>query len=435
MYCAIIGDLVKSKNINPIERNNLQNKLNNLLIKINNDYKNTIAAKFIITLGDEFQGLLSASYSSIEIIEKIIKELHPHNIRFGIGISDIYTDIKPEGAFFADGPAYYCARKAIDTLKNFKNLSYSFAVRYETNDEYDTLLINRTCKLIDVLMNGWTSKQRETVGKMIDLAHQQNKVAENLKVNASTVSRTLQGANYKDYKDSLNDLMIHLQKRYDFATQYNDLSKAHDLNNTGIYLLKQHKYDEALEKLQQALDIRLNKSAREIDVAETYKAIGDVFFAKGNYNNALELYILVLNISEKELILDNPDIANWLISLIDPASFIHPSAVIGRGCVIYPNCFIGAEAVIGESCFLLSGAVINHNCVVGNRVVMATGAHLAGNVKIEDNVYIGQDASVRQFLCVGKNALIGMGAVVIKSVPENAVMGGNPAKLIRMKEK
>ena len=133
--------------------------------------------------------------------------------------------------------------------------------------------------------------------------------------------------------------------------------------------------------------------------------------------------------------LDNPDISKRLISLIDPASFIHPSAVIGRGCVIYPNCFIGAEAVIGESCFLLSGAVINHNCVVGNRVVMATGAHLAGNVKIEDNVYIGQDASVRQFLCVGKNALIGMGAVVIKSVPENAVMGGNPAKLIRMKEK
>ena len=312
MYCAIIGDLVKSKNINPIERNNLQNKLNNLLIKINNDYKNTIAAKFIITLGDEFQGLLSASYSSIEIIEKIIKELHPHNIRFGIGISDIYTDIKPEGAFFADGPAYYFARNAMDKLKKTKNLSYAFAVRYETNDKNDddVLLINRMCKLIDILMTGWTTKQRETVGKMIDTAYQQNKVAEELKVNSSTVSRALQGANYKDYRDALNDLKKHLQNKYDFANfEDNELAYAASLHNTGIYLLEQYKYDEALPKLQKALEIRRNKSARETEIANTYTAIGDVYFAKGEYINVLEAYKEALSIREKVLRLDHPDTA------------------------------------------------------------------------------------------------------------------------------
>ena len=131
--------------------------------------------------------------------------------------------------------------------------------------------------------------------------------------------------------------------------------------------------------------------------------------------------------------LDSLDIAERLIPLIDPAAFVHPSAVIGRGCVIYPHCFIGAEATLGESCFLLSGAVVNHDCVVGNRVVMATGAHLAGSVRVGDNAYIGQDATVRQQLSIGSGALIGMGSVVIKPVPDNAVMGGNPAKLIRMK--
>ena len=126
-------------------------------------------------------------------------------------------------------------------------------------------------------------------------------------------------------------------------------------------------------------------------------------------------------------------IARRLITLIDPTAFVHPSAVVSRGCVIYPNCFIGAEAALGESCFLLSGAVVNHNCVVGKHVIMATGAHLAGSVRVDDNVYIGQDATVRQHLSIGGGALIGMGAVVIKSVPDNAVIGGNPAKLIRMK--
>jgi len=130
---------------------------------------------------------------------------------------------------------------------------------------------------------------------------------------------------------------------------------------------------------------------------------------------------------------DNPDINKRLISLIDPAAFVHPSAIIGRGCVIYPNCFIGAEAVLGECCFLLSGAVVNHNCTAGNRVVMATGAHLAGSVRVGDSAYIGQDATIRQYINIGGNALIGMGAVVVKDVPDNAVMCGNPAKLLRMK--
>ena len=122
-----------------------------------------------------------------------------------------------------------------------------------------------------------------------------------------------------------------------------------------------------------------------------------------------------------------------LISLIDPTAFVHPSAVISRGCVVYPNCFIGAEAVIGERCFILSGAVVNHNCTLGDNVVMATAAHLAGSVTVGDNAYIGQDATIRQFTTVGKNALIGMGSVVVKPVPDNAVMVGNPAKLLRMK--
>ena len=128
-----------------------------------------------------------------------------------------------------------------------------------------------------------------------------------------------------------------------------------------------------------------------------------------------------------------PEIAGRLVHLIDPSAYVHPSAVVPGGCVIYPNCFIGAEAVLGESCFLLSGAVVNHNCAVGKNVVMATGAHLAGSVKVGDRAYIGQDATVRQLLSIGRDTLIGMGAVVIRDVPDHAVMAGNPARLIRMK--
>jgi len=57
MYFAIIGDIVESKKI--LNRNEAQEKLNHILKDINIEYERNIAAKFIITLGDEFQGLLS----------------------------------------------------------------------------------------------------------------------------------------------------------------------------------------------------------------------------------------------------------------------------------------------------------------------------------------------------------------------------------------
>jgi hypothetical protein len=69
MYCAVIGDLIDSKKIKPEERKVLQEKLRLLLERVNNDYSSYIAANFLITLGDEFQGLLIASFPAVEIID------------------------------------------------------------------------------------------------------------------------------------------------------------------------------------------------------------------------------------------------------------------------------------------------------------------------------------------------------------------------------
>ncbi len=87
--------------INQLERKSVQKKLETLLERINNDYRESIVSKFTITPGDEFQGLLSALSLLIVIIELITKELYPHLVRFGVGISDIYTKIDPDKAIGA----------------------------------------------------------------------------------------------------------------------------------------------------------------------------------------------------------------------------------------------------------------------------------------------------------------------------------------------
>jgi NDP-sugar pyrophosphorylase family protein len=120
-----------------------------------------------------------------------------------------------------------------------------------------------------------------------------------------------------------------------------------------------------------------------------------------------------------------------LASLVDPATFVSRTAGIGDGSVIYPNCFIGLGAKIGQRFFCLSGSVVNHHCVIEERVVAASGVTLAGSVHVEADCYLGQGCSVRQYVRIGRGSLIGMGAVVVKDVPPNSVMVGNPARRIR----
>ena len=123
-----------------------------------------------------------------------------------------------------------------------------------------------------------------------------------------------------------------------------------------------------------------------------------------------------------------------LVNVIDPDVFLHPSARLGRGCVLYPGCFVGYQAQLGDCIFALGRTTINHDDVIGDRTVFATGATLAGCVTVENDCYVGQSAAVRQHLRIGHHSLIGMGAVVVKDVEPNSVMAGNPARLLRRSE-
>ena len=125
--------------------------------------------------------------------------------------------------------------------------------------------------------------------------------------------------------------------------------------------------------------------------------------------------------------------ARWA-TIIDPGCYIHPTARIGRGCVIYPHCFVGLNAVLGDRVFMLSGCTINHDDVLEDNVVAASGVTLAGCVHVEAGVYLGQSCTVRQYLRIGGNSLVGMGAVVVKNVPPDSVMAGNPARKLRDKK-
>ena len=113
-YCVIIGDIKSSKNLE--NRSFVQDKLNGALAQLNKSYKTDIAADFLITLGDEFQGVLTNSSVAMDIIQYIQRVMYPVELRFGVGFGDIVTKINRNAAIGADGPVFWAARNAINTI-------------------------------------------------------------------------------------------------------------------------------------------------------------------------------------------------------------------------------------------------------------------------------------------------------------------------------
>lgn len=115
----------------------------------------------------------------------------------------------------------------------------------------------------------------------------------------------------------------------------------------------------------------------------------------------------------------------------------------------------GAEIVIGEDTGMSGGAIcaagsirIGAGCLIGANVTLAdTDFHAlkpenrrynknpdeiaVAPIVIEDNVFIGAEAFVLKGVTIGKNSVIGAGAVVTRDIPENSIAVGNPAQVVK----
>jgi UDP-3-O-[3-hydroxymyristoyl] glucosamine N-acyltransferase len=170
-------------------------------------------------------------------------------------------------------------------------------------------------------------------------------------------------------------------------------------------------------------------------------------------------------------------------------AFVHPTAEIGPGTVLMPFAYIGPRVTIGANCFIGPGACIGqpgfgyekddsrdeqlyrrhkmgviigddvhigantcidqgrhrptrigrgtkidnlvhiaHNVEIGEDCLIIALSMLAGSVKIGDRVQVSPCAAVRDWRSVGDDALVGLGAVVVKDVEAGATVKGVPAR-------
>lgn len=201
-YVAMIGDIKESRKLE--NRGQIQEKLKLVLKYVNEAYQEDISAKFIITLGDEFQGLLHCNEHLFEILQYIQREMYPVRLRFGIGLGEISTDIFYEAAIGADGPAYYAARQMIEELrgqeKKLKKQASDIQVSLYNTESFEIAEINTILALMKIIEDGWSEKQRFTIWDMKKNGGSQEECAKRMNTTQSTVARRLADGNYFTYE-------------------------------------------------------------------------------------------------------------------------------------------------------------------------------------------------------------------------------------------
>jgi hypothetical protein len=207
-YIAVIADMVGSRGLPRPQRGVLQKQFAELIASLNRDYRKTIVSKFVITLGDEFQGLLSATGAIPDLIWRLEQDLPQREFRVGVGLGTLDTPLQ-KYALNIDGPALHTARAAIEHAKKAKALGGVFRGFGELDD-----ILSGVATLLWFQRSRWTPSQRN-IADLLRKGMSQVDVAKELGIKKQVVSRQVLASGCYPYIAGDNAWRMILQKQAD----------------------------------------------------------------------------------------------------------------------------------------------------------------------------------------------------------------------------
>ncbi len=111
--------------------------------------------------------------------------------------------------------------------------------------------------------------------------------------------------------------------------------------------------------------------------------------------------------------------------------FIAHDAMLGNGVVICPGAVIGTKAIVGNNTIVNTLSSIDHDCELGDHSQVTAGVTFGGTTKVGKNCFFGIKSATIPNLTIGDNSIIMAGSILYKNVPENVMVGGNPARIVK----
>lgn len=119
------------------------------------------------------------------------------------------------------------------------------------------------------------------------------------------------------------------------------------------------------------------------------------------------------------------------------ATIVHPSVslgvdtLLGHGTILLAGCVTTASVDVGAHVVAMPGVILTHDDRIGDGVTFGSGVRLGGGVVVERGAYLGAGSLVREGLAIGAWAFLGMGSVLLESLPSAEVWVGSPAHHLR----
>lgn len=120
-----------------------------------------------------------------------------------------------------------------------------------------------------------------------------------------------------------------------------------------------------------------------------------------------------------------------IVRAIHPGVMIESPRRIGEGVILEMGAAVHAQAEIGDGVFMGTATIAAHHCRFGPYTIVSGGVSTGGRVTIGAYGLVGVGSSIHPHVTIGANVIVGVGAAVVKDVPDNVVVAGVPARVIR----
>lgn len=210
------------------------------------------------------------------------------------------------------------------------------------------------------------------------------------------------------------------------------------MDNKDIYIIGAGTYGEVMYELAELCGYTVkgffdDNPTKEGSIVMGTPVLGA--FRLSNNSNISNNFIVAIGNNEirmekmQELIRNNLNVP----SLIHPNATISSYAQVSKvGCYIHSDVYLWTKVKINDYCIISPKVMIAHHTQVDEGSFISAGSNVGANINIRKRTFIGIGSTLMTGIkTTGVDSVIGAGSIVIKDVPDNAVVVGNPGRVIK----